>query len=137
EIVEVVASHYLEAFRAAPDAEDAPAIKAKTRDMLSRAGERAASLAAGEEALRYFAQAIELTDEPLVRAELCERAGRMARLAGRNGEAASQYQEAIEGFRSIGLTHPAARVSAALGEVIWQEGRIEEAVASMEEAFRV
>src|SRR5205085_471291 len=45
-IVEVLAAHYLDAYRAAPDAEDAPEINLKAREMLARAGERAASLAA-------------------------------------------------------------------------------------------
>ena len=40
EIVEVLASHYLDAYREAPDAEDAGEIKAKAREMLARAGER-------------------------------------------------------------------------------------------------
>src|SRR5262249_39279680 len=60
EIVEVLASHYVDAYRAAPDAPDAAAIKAKAQEALARAGERAASLAANEEAQRYFEQAAEL-----------------------------------------------------------------------------
>ena len=65
EIVEVLASHYLDAYQELPDAEDAGKIKAKAREMLRRAGERASSLAAAREAQRYFQQAAELTDEPL------------------------------------------------------------------------
>ena len=42
----MLASHYLDAYRELPDAEDAGEIKAKAREMLRRAGERAASLAA-------------------------------------------------------------------------------------------
>jgi predicted ATPase len=41
EIVEVVAAHYLDAWRAAPDADDAEEIKGTARDMLTRAAERA------------------------------------------------------------------------------------------------
>jgi class 3 adenylate cyclase len=37
EIVEVVAAHYLDAYRAAPDADDAPEIKARAQEMLARA----------------------------------------------------------------------------------------------------
>ena len=61
----------------------------RAREMLERAGERAASLAAGEEAKRYFEQAAELADDPLVRARLHERAGEMAlaRRPGRGGRA--------------------------------------------------
>src|SRR4029453_952116 len=48
EIVEVVAAHYLDAYRAAPDAPDAEEIKARARAMLTRAGDRAASLGSEE-----------------------------------------------------------------------------------------
>ena len=88
EIIEVVASHYLLALEAAPDAPDAPEIKGKAREMLLRAGERAASLAANGEAQRYFDEAADLTDDLLRRAEILERAGEMAQMAGRNEEGA-------------------------------------------------
>jgi class 3 adenylate cyclase/tetratricopeptide (TPR) repeat protein len=137
EIVEVVASHYLQAYQADPTASDATGIRGKARDMLARAGERAASLTASEEAQRYFEQAIELADETLLQAELHERAGRMAWSGGRADQARSHYERAIASFESIQLTHPAARVAAALAEVTWDEGRIEDAVAQMERAFAV
>src|SRR5262249_30049711 len=75
EIVEVAASHFVNAYEAAPEAEDAAAIKTRARDMLSRAGDRAAALAANAEAERYFEQAANLTDEPTARGLLLERAG--------------------------------------------------------------
>jgi class 3 adenylate cyclase/tetratricopeptide (TPR) repeat protein len=137
EIVEVLASHYLDAYRAVPDAPDAPDIKAKAAGMVMRAGERAASVAASLQAQHYFEQAMELIEEPLIRAELHERAGRMAWAGGRTADGRSHYEQGISLFESIGLSHPAARVSAALAEVIWQEGRIDEAVQRMEEAFAV
>src|SRR5712692_7626642 len=61
EVVEVIASHYLAAHEAVPDADDAAEIRGKAQAMLARAGERAASLAAAAEARRYFEQAAELT----------------------------------------------------------------------------
>jgi class 3 adenylate cyclase/tetratricopeptide (TPR) repeat protein len=137
EIVEVLAAHYLFAFDSAPDAEDAGGIKEKARELLARAGERAASLAASEEAVHYFEQAIELSDDPLRRAELHERAGKMAWRAGHADTATTHDEEAIAAFEAIGLTHPAARVSAALAEIVWQSGHIEEAVERMEAAFAV
>jgi tetratricopeptide (TPR) repeat protein len=137
EIVEVLAAHYLSAFDAAPDAEDAGGIKEKARELLARAGERAASLAANEEAVHYFEQAIELSDDPLRRAELHERAGKMAWRAGHADAATAHDEEAIAAFEAIGLTHPAARVSAALAEIVWQSGHIEEAVERMEAAYTV
>src|SRR5436309_5149014 len=77
EIAEVVASHYVAAIECAPEDEDAAEIGAKARAMLTRAGERAASLAASEEAVRYFARAADLAVEPLEEAAMRERAGEM------------------------------------------------------------
>jgi class 3 adenylate cyclase/tetratricopeptide (TPR) repeat protein len=137
EIAEVLAAHHVEAYLAAPDAADASDIKAKARRTLARAGDWASSLAANEEAQRYFEQAIELSDEPLEQAELHEKAGRMAFRAARVARAREHFEMAIATFDSIGLNHPAARVSAALAEIIWQEGHIEQAIDRMESAFAV
>jgi len=137
DVVEVIASHHLAAYDAAPEADDAPAIRARARDLLAKAGERAGSLAAAGEAQRYFERAIELTDEPLALAELHERAGVMARGAGRWTDAGAHFQTSMATFSSIGLTHPAARVSAALAEIVWQQGGIEEAFEQMQQAFEV
>jgi class 3 adenylate cyclase/tetratricopeptide (TPR) repeat protein len=136
EIVEVVASHYLAAYRAAPDATDAAEIKANARDRLARAGERAASLVAHEEAKNYFEQAAELSDEPLARADLLERAGEMAEAGGQPEEAASRFEEAISLFEQEGRSHAAARISARLGYVSWNQGHVVEAVDRMEKSFR-
>src|SRR5436309_2434490 len=82
--------------RAEPDADDAEEIRSTAREMLVRAAERAASLAANAEAQSSFERAIELKDEPLVRAELHERAGLAARVGARADQAAEHFQRAIE-----------------------------------------
>ncbi len=135
EIAEVIAAHYLDAYRADPDAADAPEIKARACARLATAGERAASLAATEEAQRAFQQAAGLADEPLARARLLERAGQLASARGRFEEAESLFEEAAALFEGAGQSHDSARVSAQLGEVIWSRGRIEEAIARMEGAL--
>jgi predicted ATPase/class 3 adenylate cyclase len=137
EVVEVVSSHYLEAYRAAPDADDASEIKARAREALTNAGRRAASLAAHDEARRYFMQGIELSDDPLISAELHERAGDMARTGGRTPEAVEHYESSIELFERAGKTHPAARVSAAYAEALRDLGRIPEAIERMKAAYEV
>jgi class 3 adenylate cyclase/tetratricopeptide (TPR) repeat protein len=137
EIVEVIASHYLAAFDAQPEADDAAEIKARARETLARAGERAASLAANEEAQRYFEQSAELADDPAEEAELLEQAGEMAWARGRGEEAESRYRRAIALFEQNGRSHPAARVAAHLGEVEWQSGRLDEALDRMERAYGV
>ena len=137
EVVEVVASHYLAAYEAAPDDEEAAETRGKAAETLRRAGERAASLAAAEEAERYFQQAAELAGGPIVQAELYERAGEMAFAGSRLEGAQAHYERAIALFEAEGATHPAARVSARLGEVEWQLGHLEEALERMERALAV
>jgi class 3 adenylate cyclase/tetratricopeptide (TPR) repeat protein len=135
EIVEVLASHYLDAYREVPDAEDAGEIKAKAREMLRRAGERASSLAAAREAQRYFQQAAELTDEPLVRAELDEKAGRMAWRRGRGDEAVALLKDALAVLEPEGLVRPAARIAGVLSEIDFRDGHVKEAVDRLERAL--
>jgi class 3 adenylate cyclase/tetratricopeptide (TPR) repeat protein len=137
EIVQIVASHYLDAYSADPDASDATEIRANARDALAAAGRRAQSLAAHLEARRYFERAAELADDPLVRAGLLENAGDMSWAGGRGDDAARDYEEAIGLFEADGLIHPAARVAARMAEVLWDQGRIEQAIDRMEEAFQV
>jgi tetratricopeptide (TPR) repeat protein len=137
EIVDVVATHYLDAYGAAPDDADAEDIRSKAREMLVRAGDRAASLAANLEAQRAFERAAELTDDRVAQAELHERAGTMARTGARADEAAAQYERAIELFEAAGQTHPAARVSARLAEILWDRGRLEQGLESMNQAFEL
>jgi class 3 adenylate cyclase/tetratricopeptide (TPR) repeat protein len=137
EIVEVVAAHLLDAYRLAPDADDAAQIGDRARRMLIRAAERSASLAAAEEAQTYFQQAAELTGSALERAELTERTGQMAITLGRAEEAAARYEEAIRLFEDSGQTHQAARVQARLAEVEFTQGRLEEALERMRKAHAV
>jgi class 3 adenylate cyclase/tetratricopeptide (TPR) repeat protein len=137
EIVEVIAAHYGDAYDAAPNDPDAGEIKAKALEMLTRAGERAASLAAGEEAQRHFEHGVDLADDPLVEAALRERAGEMAALGLRHDEAEAHYRHALDLLEQQGKTHPAARISARLGEVEWSAGRLDDAIGRMERAFAV
>jgi class 3 adenylate cyclase/tetratricopeptide (TPR) repeat protein len=137
EIAEVVASHYVAAIECAPYEEDAGKIGAKARAMLTRAGERAASLSANEEAVRYFARAADLAIEPLEEAALRERAGETAYTGSDATTALDQLGRALALFEAAGETHPAARVSARLGEVEWQNGELEKALARMEQAYAV
>ena len=108
EIVEVVAAHYLDAYEAGPDDPDAEEIRATARGMLVRAAERAASLGANTEAQRAYGRAIELTDDPLVQAELHERAGMMAQTGARPDEAEIALRAGDRALRHGGR-HPSGR----------------------------
>ena len=137
EIVEVVAAHYLDAYRSAPDDPDAPDVRAQARTMLERAGERAASFGANAEAQSRFDEAAALAEDGLVQAELLERSGTMAYAGTRADEAAAHYERAIALFEAASEAHAAARVSARLAEVMWDRGRIEQAIERMDSAFQV
>ena len=135
EIVEVLASHYLDAYRELPDGEDARETKVAAATMLFRAGKRAASLAAAREAQRYFEQAAELTDDEVDRARLFEEAGHMASLRGRNDEARELLDRALAVFETAGLDGPAALITASLAELDHRDGQPSRAVARLEQAL--
>jgi tetratricopeptide (TPR) repeat protein len=135
EVVEVVASHYLDAFELAPDAADAMEIRSRAGERLARAGERAASLGASEEGERYFTQAADLSDDPERRAAHLDQAGRMAWLGARRERARALLEEAHSAFEVAGLKKHAARVSAVLGEIDFREGHPPQAVARLEAAL--
>jgi class 3 adenylate cyclase/tetratricopeptide (TPR) repeat protein len=135
EVVEVLASHLVAAYSAAPADPDAEELRDRARAMLGRAGQRAASLAAMDEAYHYYAQAAELAVDAGDRAELLERAGDTAGLAGRSDVAVGLLEEAVSILTSEGRTHPAARVSARLGEVLWDRGDSTAALERMEAAY--
>jgi class 3 adenylate cyclase/tetratricopeptide (TPR) repeat protein len=135
EIAEVVAHHLLEAFHAAPDADDAGEIKRRACFALSKAGERAASVAAAVEAQRYFEQAAELSDDPLEQTPLIVRAGQMAFSADRMTEARTLLDRALAVYEEGRQPRLAAQVSAQLADMDFLEGHPREAITRMEAAL--
>jgi len=137
ELVEVIAAHYFDAYEAAPEADDAAALRAKAGEQLALAGERAASLAANEEAQRYFEKAAGLTEDGLVRARLLEQAGDAAQAAGDFGPSIDLLGEAVDLYNGGGETHAAARVTALLGLCMWRQGDIRSGVEQLAQALTV
>jgi len=134
EISEVLASHYLDAYRAQPDADDAAEVKAKACGALVHAGDRAESLGASGEALRYLEQAVELTDDPLERAALLDRAGRLGVYTADWQTAARLFGESIDLYEANGETRSAARVSGRLARVEGFQGTYDAAIVRAEAA---
>jgi tetratricopeptide (TPR) repeat protein len=137
EIAEVIAAHYLDAHAADTDAVDADAIKTQAREWLCRAGERAAALAAPDDARRSFDRAVELADDDAERARLIERAGDMAGFANDAVTSAERMADARALFEEAGLTHDAARATARLSLALWKLGRGEEAMHLLDSALEV
>jgi class 3 adenylate cyclase/tetratricopeptide (TPR) repeat protein len=137
DVVEVLAAHYLEAYNLAPQDPDANQVKERAADVLSLAGERAASLAANAEAERYFQKAAELAGASTRQADLLDHAGRAAWKTGRADAASQLWERAIEIYESEGKTHAAARVSAQIARVETWRGHAEQALQRMERAYAV
>ena len=134
EIGEVVASHLVDAYRLDPDAADAGPLRARACAAVLRAGERAASVGASVEGLRYFEQAAELSDDSVDEAAALLRAGEMAYAAG-DQRAASLFERAGAHYAQAGDTHAAARVAGLHAQAEQRLGRLEDAIERMEAAY--
>jgi tetratricopeptide (TPR) repeat protein len=137
DVIEVVAAHLLDAYRAEPNDDDAQEIKQRARLASIRAGERAASLGARPEARRHFEQASKLSVDPLEAAALLERAGMETITSGHVDDGIALLERALGDFESLGATHPAARVTARIGEQLWNRGKSAQAIDMMELAYSV
>jgi len=135
EVAEVVASHLVEANRLDPDAADAAELGARAQAALVRAGERAASLGASAEALRYFEQAGELAVEPGERASALSRAGEMAMQAVDFDRASALYDQAMTLYAELGDTHGVARVATRYAVVDARVGRWQEGLERLESSY--
>jgi class 3 adenylate cyclase len=134
-IAAVLAAHYLDAYRLAGTDGDADDLRELARRALVRAGDQASSLAAAGEASRHFQRAAELTEAPVERAELLERAGREA---GKNGDLAlaqTLLEEASGLLAEIGDRSAVARIAARRAEVLRVSDRVGEALALVRPAY--
>jgi class 3 adenylate cyclase/tetratricopeptide (TPR) repeat protein len=133
EVPEVIAAHLLAAAEAAPEDADTGEIRMRARIALVHAGERAAALAAPDEAQRYLDQAAALADgEPEVHANLLERAAIVAAQSGRSADARERYEAAIELLLAAGDQRGAALVGSQLAEIDVFESRLDEGIARFE-----
>jgi class 3 adenylate cyclase/tetratricopeptide (TPR) repeat protein len=137
EIAEVLASHYLDAVEADPEAVDADAIRARARDTLATAGHRAVSLALGVEARRYFERAASLAVDDVDRARLLADAGVAAARAADRDAAHSLLADAIAVLDEGGRGADAARTRALFANVLIEENRLDEAAELIDRAREV
>ncbi|HZD17432.1 MAG TPA: adenylate/guanylate cyclase domain-containing protein [Actinomycetota bacterium] len=134
ELAGVVATHYVEAFRASPEGPDAEALAARARDWLAQAATRALSLGVPEQALGYAQQALEITPEGAERAALLEQAAEAARRMA-DERAVPYLDEAIGIHRQRGDVAAAARATARLHRPFAAARRTPEAIERMEGAL--
>ena len=135
ELAGIVASHYLDAYHAGESDSDADDLRDVAQSMLVRAGERAASLAAGAEAASYFQHAAELTSDTRAQAELLERAGAADLQAAGFSAAIERFQKAVSLLEAIDDERAAARVSGRMAEAMRFDGHAHDALAVLQKAF--
>jgi class 3 adenylate cyclase len=142
EVADVIARHYLDALRAAPEDHDAERIRAQAAAALIRAAERAERTGALAQAATSYASAAELTPAQDASGRqaagwLWERAARAAVDAGDYGPAVGYADRAREGYLQCGLARAAARVQATAGQGLRLWGRIGEARDQLTVAMEV
>ena len=124
----IVALHLRDAWNVSstndPDRDE---IAARARDWLVRAAERAESLGSSDEAMTCLLSALELPAAPRERAELLERAGRAAFLAGFPARAEELGSQAVHTYESLDLPPALARSLLVQGKAVMALGRNEDA----------
>jgi len=137
EIAEVIATHYRDAYEAAPNADDAENVRSQALGWLRRAGERSAALAATEDARRAFDAAADLAKDDVERAELLERAGELAHASNELDLAVARLEESRALYLQGGRMHDAARAAVPLCTTLWNLGRIDDALELATQALDV
>ncbi len=135
ELAAVVATHYVEAFRASPEGPEADALAARARDWLSQAAQRALSLGSPEQALGYVELALDVTPKGADRASLLETGGKAAAMSAQFARAEPMFDEAIALYSELGDIPSAGRATAGLYEVLGPLDRRAEAAERMERAL--
>jgi tetratricopeptide (TPR) repeat protein len=131
ELAGVLASHYLEAYRATPAGPEAEALAGQARIALRAAADRAASLHSHAVALRHYEDALAVTSDPAEVALLHERASRSA--APVVFEPGIQHARAAAAtYREIGDREGELRATAELARVLTSAGNATEAISLLE-----
>ncbi len=118
EIVDATASHYLDAYRSAPDDPDADGIRAHAAELLQRAADRSSRLGSHEQAMRFLELALDVTADPAKQSDLLRATGMAAGSSGRYELAESYLKRALAAARKADHKPSEARALAALGRLL-------------------
>ncbi len=135
ELAGVLATHYLEAFRAAPEGEEGAALAAQARVALRAAADRARRLHSPEQARSYFEQAMAVTFNENDLNDLRMRVASAAWAAGDLAGAESYQREALEWARANSGPDRVAQLAARLGAWLLELSRIDEAMELLSAAL--
>jgi tetratricopeptide (TPR) repeat protein len=134
----MLATHYVDAYLAAPDGAEGEAIAGQARIALRAAADRAGALGSHDQAIAFLERARSVTPDPGEQAELIERIAVAADAVGRTTEAWSAFADAIARHRARDNRAAAARATAGLGEALlnaYESGRALEMLLPAETEF--
>ena len=134
---EMIAAHYLEAWRAATGDGDSERLRADTIAALRRAAQRAVTVGAPEAAERAYLTARELERDEAQRAALTQAAGRMAWQSGRAQTALELFEEASAAHMAAGRPLDAAQTAVDVGRALMRLGRSSDAAGRLADAVEV
>jgi len=135
ELAALIATHVLDAYRAASGTADEARLRTQARIALTRAAERASSLASAATAADAFAHAAELADDPAEQAELLEHAGFAFLQDGALAQADAALARAAAIIEEAGLAGTALRVACRRAEVFRTMDRVADAVSLLAPAY--
>ncbi len=102
EVAGVVATHFVEAFRAAPEGPEGEAVATQARISLLATAERAGDLGAIGQAVDALGSALEVTPDPAQRARLLERIGRLQTNHSDWEPGYANLNAAVDAFAALG-----------------------------------
>ncbi len=137
DIAEVLAAHYLDAYRYGVGDPDADELRREAVAALRRGAARAAALGAPQAAESAYRAAIDLADDEDERIALMKAAGQMALVDGRHLAALQAFEAAGAALQALGRKSDAARLAAKTGEALRRVGRASEAIERMRGALVV
>ena len=135
EVAEVIATHLLDAYKAAGDDPIADQLRDQAKSAYAVAAERAESVGAPEAAEAAFLTAAELSSDGAELADFTERAGEMADLAGMPERAGAHFEAAIAAHSSAARVVEAARATTGLAHAVRRLGHAEQAIVLLREAL--
>ena len=132
ELAGALATHYLAAYRAAPDGPEGEAAAAQARIALRGSAERAFALGALGQAVDSLRAALEVTPGPSDHAALMQRMGWIEGLSARFDDAERDIGAAAAAWRALGDRASALDAIADLGQLQLSRAHIAQAVATLE-----
>ncbi len=137
DVAEVLAAHYLQAYRSAADDSDAAELRTEAIAALRRGAQRAAAVGAPQTAERAYRTAIDLAAGEEERIDLVEAAGEMALVDGRYDDSLKLFEDAAARLRDLGRERDASRLAWKIGHALRRVGRAAEAIDVMRHGLAV